>query len=196
LFAAVQITLAQIATTPLNHNNASWKILHWLIYAGIYINTGTTAAALALIHDVGYLAISARALLIKDHTSWPYRTAVQNLCLPEQLLASLHIDQDFQLMENFGLRKNMKQMYHAISYGFYGGSFLIFASLATWVCLTETLPVWASLILIMLPAGWLSSSFFFTAEYVPWVSIQLCHDLWFTASSWMRCLWEIPNDPA
>ncbi|PVF93152.1 hypothetical protein CPB86DRAFT_716058 [Serendipita vermifera] len=193
LFTAVQITLAQIASTYLNRTNTGWKTLHWLIYAGIYVNTGTTAAALALIHDVGYLTISARSLLIKDRNSWPYRTAIAKERLPTVLLASSHIEQDFELMQNFGLRKNMKQMYHAISYGFYVGSFLIFASLAAWVCLTEILSVWTSLILVMLPAVWLSSSFFFTAEYVPWVPIRLCQSLWFGASTWIRCFWGAPS---
>jgi hypothetical protein len=189
LFAAVQISMAQVVFTN-ESTSPWWQTLRWLIYAGIYMYSGATASALAFINYASYLTTSARVLLLTNVNSTPYRVfhgetiPFESLCLP-------YIDQDFQLMTQFGLKKNMRPIWQALSYGFYAGSAFLFASMGVWVWLNETLAVAVSLtVLILPPAGWLTSSFFFTAEYAPSVPIDLAKNLGFCACTVLRCRWD------
>lgn len=178
-----QVVLVHSATSP------AWQLLHWLTYAGIYLNSGATASALAFINYSSYLPIFARVLLLTDTNSWPYRL-FNGEPLPLSCLESPYIDQDFELMIQFGLKKNMLPVWRALSYGFYAGSSMLFMSLGLWVWLNEPLAVSASLtILILPPAGWLTSSFFFTAEYLPKVPKELANNLAFCACTPFRG-WE------
>jgi hypothetical protein len=181
--------MAQIVFTNTS-SSPSWSALRWLIYAGIYLNSGATASALAFINYASYLTTSARVLLLTDPTSMPYRVFCgENI--PFESLSLPYIDQDFELMTQFGLKKNMRPVWQALSYGFYAGSAFLFASMGVWVWLNESLAVAASLtILIVPPAGWLTSSFFFTAEHAPSVPKDLVKNLGFCACTVLRCRWD------
>jgi len=181
--------MAQVVLST-EDTSAGWSTLRWLTYAGIYLNSGATAAALAFINYTGYLTTSARVLLLKDPYSWPYRVLHGEL-LPLPLLNMPYIDTDFELMIAFGLTKTMRQMWNALSYGFYAGSGMLFVSLGIWVWLNESIYIAASLtILILPPAGWLTSSFFFTAEHVPSVPKDLIRILGFCGCTVLRCNWN------
>jgi len=162
-------------------SSSGWSTLRWLIYAGIYLNSGATASALAFINYTSYLTTSARVLLLTNPHSWPYRVFYGEQ-IPFEFLSLPYIDQDFELMTEFGLKRSMRPMWHAMSYGFYAGSAFLFTSLGLWVWLSESLAVSVSLtILILPPAGWLTSSFFFTAEHPPSVPKDLANTLAFCA---------------
>lgn len=194
LLAAVQISMAQVVFTNNTTDGTplppAWLTLHWLVYAGIYLNSGATASALAFINYAGYLTSSARVLLLTDPNSWPTRCFYGEK-LPFESLALPYIDQDFELMINFGLKKNMRPVWHSLSYGFYAGSFFFFVSLGLWIWLVEPLAVAISLtVLILPPAAWLTSSFFFTAEHVPSVPRDLAKNLTFCACTVLQQNWD------
>ena len=181
--------MAQVVFLQPASTSPGWALLHWLTYAGILMNSGATASALAFINYTSYLPASARVLLLTDTTSLPYRVS-RGEHIPYKHLDRPYIDQDFELMIEFGLKKNMFQVWKALSYGFYTGSSMLFMSLGVWIWLNEPLAVSASLtILILPPAGWLTSSFFFTAEYIPSVPKDLAKNLGFCACTPFRG-WE------
>src|SRR4051812_44675305 len=98
--------MAQIVFVQPASSSPGWALLHWLTYAGILLNSGATASALAFINYSSYLPASARVLLLTNTNSWPYRV-FKGEHVPSELLSLPYIDQDFELMIQFGLKRNM-----------------------------------------------------------------------------------------
>ena len=118
-----------------------------LVYAGIYLNSGVTASALAFIRYTGHLTSSARVLLLTDPTSWPYRIFHgENLSVEH-----LSSDQKIELMINFGLKKSIRPAWHVLLYVFYTGSGFTFASLGMWVWLIGATGYFSEAIYLILP---------------------------------------------
>ncbi|KAG8757995.1 hypothetical protein FRC14_001005 [Serendipita sp. 396] len=106
----------------------------------------------------------------------------------DDLLKNAWTENDFAIMQMFGLPLRARPIYHLMCCGFYIGGICILVSLTMWVYLNETLAVSLSLLVVILPTAWLFLAFF--ASEVPRELPMLMIKTWLWCFS-PKTLWHL-----
>ncbi|KIM28102.1 hypothetical protein M408DRAFT_9010 [Serendipita vermifera MAFF 305830] len=99
--------------------------LCWFLYSSIFFNLVAAVCGLAFVHYVSRLPSSAEApCCVKDHIGNQLGSETYNTSLPGGTghVRPASIDQDFELMRQFGLKKYMRSMWNVLSWTPYVGS--------------------------------------------------------------------------
>lgn len=123
------------------HQSVAWRTLRWFTYAGVFIDLGGTASAIAIVNMACNAPIVARTMAIGRKDSIARRVLLE---LPiEQRL--LYNSNEMELLRQFGMSKRWHITGWHMVISFILGSLFIFTSLSLWVWLTESIEVAACL---------------------------------------------------
>ncbi|PVG03733.1 hypothetical protein CPB86DRAFT_821832 [Serendipita vermifera] len=134
LFAAVQVSLVQIVVSYDNADDSvKWNVLRWFMYAGVLIDLGGTASAIAIVNMLSSGTISARSKAIETKESAP-RKVMDGRPIEAHLFTD---SQEMQLLREFGVSTAFAKVGWHMLLSFMCGSVFIFISLLLWIGLTE-----------------------------------------------------------
>jgi hypothetical protein len=124
----------------------TWRVLRWFMYAGVFVDLGGTASAIAIVNMASSAPVTARSLAIQDVNSLPREILTEGNSIPASLLLETN---EMSLLREFGMstRWAIAGWHMWISFTF--GSIFIVTSL--WIWLTESTGVAAALMPIVLP---------------------------------------------
>jgi hypothetical protein len=150
LFAAVQISLIQTVIQYQNlGDTVPWRFLRWFMYAGVFVDLGGTASAIAIVNMASSASVTARSWAIRKKNSLPSKILLEGEAIDPDLLEEAN---EMQLLRKFGMSRRWAIAGWHMWISFTLGSIFIFTSLAIWIWLTETTGVAAALMPIILPS--------------------------------------------
>jgi hypothetical protein len=118
------------------------------MYAGVFVDLGSTASAIAIVNMASSAAVTSRSLAIRKD-SLPRRILMGVEVIDPDLLQEAN---EMQLLHEFGMSRGWKIAGWHMWISFILGSICIFTSLAIWIWLTESTGVAAALMPIVLPS--------------------------------------------
>jgi hypothetical protein len=166
LFAGVQMTLVQlviqqdqqvqqtIGTDPALSINSDptqslpWRVMRWFMYAGVLVDLGGTASAIAIVNMSSAAPIMARTAALRELDSLP-RKVLDGEPIKRELLMD---DQEIILLRQFGVSKWFNRVGWHMLISFMFGSLFILISLCIWVWVREPTPVAAALMPVVVIA--------------------------------------------
>jgi hypothetical protein len=128
------VSLVQIVVSYENAgNNVAWLTLRWFMYAGVLVDLGGTASAIAIVNMLSSGTITARSKAIMFPDSLP-RQVIDGIPLE----AGLFMDsREMELLREFGISSVFPKVGWHMLLSFVFGSLFIFVSLLLWIGLTE-----------------------------------------------------------
>jgi len=166
LFAGVQITLIQLViqedqqaqqaaagdpTFDINSDptqSLPWRVMRWFMYAGVLVDLGGTASAIAIVNMSSAAPIMARTVALRNPDSLP-RRVLEGEPVDKALLMD---DQEPLLLRQFGLSKWFNRVGWHMLISCVLGSLFILTSLCIWIWVREPTPVAAALMPVVLIA--------------------------------------------
>lgn len=146
LLAGVQVTLIQVVVQAGElPQNATTRALKWFMYAGVFVDLGGAASAVAIVNIVATASITARSLAITDGDSLP-RHVLMGGSIDDRNINLLKEDNETALLRAFGLSSKFEWIGFHMLLSFLIGSLFIVISLCIWIYITESRAVFASLV--------------------------------------------------
>ncbi len=146
LFAGVQASLIQVVVqTEGLPGGDTTKALKWFMYAGVFVDLGGAASAVAIVNMAATASIIARSRAITDPRSLP-RHVLKGGYIDDYDPTLLNEDRETHLLQSFGLSRRFEWIGLHMLFSFVIGSLFLVISLCIWIYLTEPTAIFASLV--------------------------------------------------
>ncbi|KAG8771632.1 hypothetical protein FRC15_003301 [Serendipita sp. 397] len=147
LLAGVQVGLVQlVAQNESLPNDVTTRTLRWFMYAGVLIDLGGTASAIAIVVTSTAAVAAARDKIILEEDSLPHKV-LKGDPIPEILLTE---ERETELLEEFGIPRTFKLLGWHMLISFITGSLFIAISLCIWIWKTESSVIFGTLVPLVL----------------------------------------------